>query len=400
MAGLINVVTKNINCIPRFSLDFNLSSWGELQTSLSFKFLDKEKFKAFTAIDVFKYNNPIDNNNDGFTDLTLKNRYSIFNKLQFFNDKGANPLNITFRYLNEDRWGGQMDFKQEDRGKNTVYGEAILTNRLEISSFYKAQKMTNLKWQNSFSYHDQNSWYGLAEYNAQQTIGFSQLTLHKKLGEKHNLLNGLALRYNNYNDNTSATTNADSWWLPGLFIQDNFKLTKNQKILFGWRTDFHTKHGYIHSPRINYKWNITDNSTLRIGYGDGFRVVNVFTEDHAALTGSREVVFLEELKPERSKNINFSMSNKWVHKTLNILLETSVFHSRFSNKIIPDFLTNDNQIIYKNLSGYAEAKGFSADLLINFKNIPWIITVLYCVLCIKYFIYSFCSCATFLYKII
>ena len=88
--------------------------------------------------------------------------------------------------------------------------------------------MTNLKWQNSFSYHDQNSWYGLAEYNAQQTIGFSQLTLHKKLGEKHNLLNGLALRYNNYNDNTSATTNADSWWLPGLFIQDNFKLTKNQ----------------------------------------------------------------------------------------------------------------------------------------------------------------------------
>ena len=80
---------------------------------------------------------------------------------------------------------------------------------------------------------------------------------------------------------------ADSWWLPGLFIQDNFKLTKNQKILFGWRTDFHTKHGYINSPRINYQWNITDNSTLRIGYGDGFRVVNVFTEDHAALTGSR-----------------------------------------------------------------------------------------------------------------
>ena len=370
MAGLINVVTKNINCIPRFSLDFNLSSWGELQTSVSFKFLDKEKFKAFTAIDVFKYNNPIDNNNDGFTDLTLKNRYSIFNKLQFFNDKGANPLNITFRYLNEDRWGGQMDFKQEDRGKNTVYGEAILTNRLEISSFYKAQKLTNLKWQNSFSYHDQNSWYGLTDYKAQQTIGFSQLTLHKKLGEKHNLLNGLALRYNNYNDNTSATTNADSWWLPGLFIQDNFKLTKNQKILFGWRTDFHTKHGYIHSPRINYQWSITDNSTLRIGYGDGFRVVNVFTEDHAALTGAREVVFLEELKPEKSKNININLNNSWNTETFKISIESSVFESRFSNKIIPDFLTNDNQIIYSNLSGYAIARGISSEIFLKMNKIP------------------------------
>ena len=55
---------------------------------------------------------------------------------------------------------------------------------------------------------------------------------------------------------------------------------------------------------------------LRLGYGDGFRVVNVFTEDHAALTGSREVVFLEELKPEKSKNINVTISNSWDNELL------------------------------------------------------------------------------------
>ena len=70
MAGVINVVTKDVNCIPKIALDFNLSSWGELQTSLSLKYLDNKKLKAFSAIDIFQYNNPIDNNNDNFTDLT------------------------------------------------------------------------------------------------------------------------------------------------------------------------------------------------------------------------------------------------------------------------------------------------------------------------------------------
>jgi outer membrane receptor for ferrienterochelin and colicins len=32
--------------------------------------------------------------------------------------------------------------------------------------------------------------------------------------------------------------------------------------------------------------------------GNGFRVVNLFTEDHAALTGAREVIIKNELKPE------------------------------------------------------------------------------------------------------
>jgi outer membrane receptor for ferrienterochelin and colicins len=178
------------------------------------------------------------------------------------------------------------------------------------------------------------------------------------------------MRYNSYNDNTVATLKADNWWLPGFFLQDNFKFSDNQQLLFGWRTDFHSKHGFINSPRINYQLNITDKSSLRIGYGDGFRVVNVFTEDHAALTGAREIIFLEELEPEKSKNLNINLSNSWNTDNLQITLESSVFESRFSNKIIPDFLTNDNQIIYSNLSGYAIARGISSEIFLKMYKIP------------------------------
>ena len=375
MAGLINVVTKNTDCIPKLMLDFNISSWGEFQNSLTIKFLNKKKWKAFTTLDILRYNNPVDNNEDNFTDLTLKNRYSLFNKFEFFSNSGSNPLNISLRYIHENRWGGEMNWQVKDRGNNTVYGESILTNRIEGTSFFTFLKIPGLKWQSSFSWHNQKSWYGISKYDAQQIIGFSQIIYYKKWAKKHQFLGGTAIRYNNYDDNTPATLIKDKWLLPGIFIQNNFRLYNNQKLLLGWRSDFHTKHGFIHSPRVNYQWNINSSSTVRLGFGNGFRVVNVFTEDHAALTGSREVIFLEELSPEISKNINLSLSKYWDSETINIKLETSIFQSKFSNKIIPDFLTNDNQIIYKNLNGYAIAQGLSTDLLFKFKKLPLKISV-------------------------
>jgi outer membrane receptor for ferrienterochelin and colicins len=47
-------------------------------------------------------------------------------------------------------------------------------------------------------------------------------------------------------------------------------------------------------------------SYFTFNFGTGFRVVNLFTEDHAALTGSREVVVKSDLQPERSVNGNLN----------------------------------------------------------------------------------------------
>ena len=374
MAGLINVVTKSVDCIPNISYDFNISSWGEFQNSFNFKILDTKNIKGYSSIDVFNYNNPIDNNKDNFTDLTLKNRYSIFNKFQFLpTNKKTYPFNLSLRYMYENRWGGEMDWTNEFRGGNLKYGESILTNRLEFSTGYQLPINEKINWQTSFSIHDQKSWYGTVNYDAKQIIGFNQLTWHKKINSKHQLLSGHSLRYNLYDDNTPATTQASIWWLPGFFVQDNFTLNLKNRLLVGWRTDYHTKHGFVNSPRINYQFDFTENSSFRIGYGNGFRVVNVFTEDHAALTGSREVVFLENLNPEISKNININITNNWENNWSKVSLESSVFQSKFSNKIIPDFMSDDNKIIYSNLDGYALSKGVSTEMIVKMNKIPLIL---------------------------
>ena len=372
MAGLINVITKNVDCLPKVSIDFMASSWGEIQTSLLVKTINNKRIKSFLTFDIFDYSNPIDNNADGFTDLSLRKRYTFFNKMNFYSLKNPNnPFKLSLRFMNENRWGGQMDWNESFRGSNQLYGESILTDRVEVGTSYRFPTKERLTWNSSYSWHKQKSWYGNNTYNALQVIGFSQFTWRKKWNEKFNLLSGLALRYNYYDDNTPATTNENSWWLPGAFLQTQFKWNTDHQLLLGWRTDLHTIHGAIHSPRLNYQLNLSDQTVMRLGVGNGFRVVNVFTEDHAALTGAREIIFREALDPERSRNINLNISTDRKSEWGKLHLESSLFYSHFSNKIIPNYELNDNQIIYSNLDGYSISKGIGIQVGYDFHKVPF-----------------------------
>ncbi|MBU2018996.1 MAG: TonB-dependent receptor [Bacteroidetes bacterium] len=367
VGGLINIITKNPTNAPVFSADSFITDWGELNVDLGFKGNIGKAATVLTGINYFNYSNPIDNNNDNFTDVTLQDRISVFQKWNF-NRKSKKQLSLAGRYFYEDRWGGELQWNKGFRGGDEVYGESIYTKRWEILGAYELPTVEKMLFSFSYTDRDQNSVYGDTPYLVQQRIGFGQLTWDKKIN-KHDLLFGTALRYQYYDDNTTATVTEDVNWIPSLYVQDEIAFNDNHKILLGARYDYNSNHGNIFTPRFAYKWKINDNNILRFNTGTGFRIVNLFTEEHAALTGSRDVVVLEDLKPERSINANINYLKKFYTNKGNFIgLETTAWYTRFSNSIIPDYDTNPNQIIYKNLDGHAVTKGISTNLDFVFNN--------------------------------
>lgn len=367
VGGLINIITKNPKNAPLFSADAFTTDWGELNVDLGFTANIGKAATVLTGINYFHYNNPIDNNNDNFTDLTLQDRISVFQKWNI-NRKSNKLFSMAGRFFYEDRWGGEMQWQKKYRGGTEVYGESIYTKRWELLGAYELPIAEKMLLSFSYTDHDQNSVYGDVPYMAKQRIGFGQLTWDKKLN-KHDLLIGTALRYQYYDDNTPATLEEDVNWIPSLFVQDEVKLNEKHKILLGARYDYNNNHGSIFTPRLAYKWKINDTNILRFNTGTGFRIVNLFTEEHAALTGSREVIVMEELKPERSFNANLNYLKKiYTNNGTFIGLETTVWYTRFSNSIIPDYDSNPNQIIYKNLNGFAVTQGISTNMDIVFNN--------------------------------
>ena len=355
IGGVINLITKLPENSPAFSIDTFFSGWGEANTDLGYKYRLSARSYGLLGINYYNYSNPIDNNGDGFTDLTLQDRLSIFNKFRF-----GDNLSVATRFVYEDRWGGQMNWAPKYRGGDQVYGESIYTARIE--AFGKYQFNSNLSLQFSFNDHNQNSVYGTTLFNAKQSIGFGQMIWNKTL-PKNDFLIGLAYRYTCYDDDTSAVynNNAGVTHLPGVFVQNETKIDAYNTLLLGLRYDHNSIHGNILTPRINYKINNLDKSAIfRLSAGTGYRVAQVFTEDHAALTGAREVVFVDELAPEKSRNINLNYVKTFYFKQGVIFdIDLSLFHTVFSNKIIPDYDTNPNKIIYDNLDGSSISTGAS-----------------------------------------
>ncbi|MCL5127108.1 TonB-dependent receptor [Algibacter sp. L4_22] len=361
VGGLINIITKLPENAPRFFADSYATGWGELNLDLGFNTKVGEKANLLFGVNYFNYNNPIDNNGDNFTDLTLQNRISVFQKWNF-KRKENRVLSLVGRVFYEDRWGGEMQWDSSFRGGNEIYGESIYTKRGEFIGKYQLPIKEKVMFQFSYTDHDQNSVYGDVKYLAQQKIGFGQFTWDKSL-KNHDLLFGAAARYNYYNDNTPATAAADEVVIPSLFVQDEIRLSEKQTVLLGARYDYDERHGNIFTPRIAYKFKPTADDIFRVNAGTGFRVVNIFTEEHAALTGARDVIIAEELKPERSFNINVNYLKKMYTKSGMIIgLDASAWYTHFSNLITPDYDTNSTQIIYDNLDGKAITKGMSLNL--------------------------------------
>jgi outer membrane receptor for ferrienterochelin and colicins len=373
MGGVINVITKNAVKAPLFSVDAFGTSWQEYNVDASVKFSGK-KFQSLLGVNYFNYQNPTDNNKDGFTDVTLQHRISLFNKWNFVR-KENREASLAARFVNEDRWGGQMNWNKDYRGSDSIYGESIYTRRWELVSLYQLPVKEKIMMQLSYNWHHQNSYYGFTPYMATQQVAFAQMYWDKELGKKHNLLLGATYRYTRYDDNTPATASADglnnmpaTTPLPGIFIQDEWKFSEKQTLLAGYRYDYDRYHGSIHSPRLAYKFSPNPMNTLRASFGTGFRVVNLFTEDHAALTGARQVVIAEELKPERSYNANLNYVLK-VPSGFGLLnVDMTGFYSYFTNKITGDFDQDPDKIIYANLNGHAISRGAALNTEMTFNS--------------------------------
>lgn len=370
MGGVINVITRDINDDSGVNIGASMSTHEE--ANLDFTLTPRiENVETMIGVNALYFDRFLDHNNDGFADATRRKRFSLFNKWNF-QRTGAKKFELAYKVYYEDRMGGTEKFTRNLRGSDQIYGEAISTRRIELLGTYDLPFDTEqIRADFSYSYHDQDSYYGDYHYQANQQIFFTNLIWDKQFTPWRQLLVGATSRLDaldqTFDDIQLAEGSRDIRFIPGLFAQYEHTFSSSFKALGGMRIDHYKDHGLIYSPRINTKLDISDHTTLRLNGGTGFRIVNLFTEEHEALTGSREVVIEEELNPERSVNgtVNLNQIVDIGYSVLNIDLD--LFYTHFHNQIIPNY-EQVNEIRYQNLEGYSVSRGISLSAAHNFPS--------------------------------
>ncbi len=356
MAGVVNVITKDPRFAPRLAVDIHGSSEGERNVDFALA-RSRGDVSGFLSGNIAYNQRFVDGNADGFSDFPLVRRGVLFGKLDVAPD-GIRRAGLSLKYLGEDRFGGVEAWTPADRGSDRVYGESIYTHRFEAIGFWTPGFSDRVRIESSYTYHNQDSYYGDVRYDARQQIAVGNL-IWSAGGGGHDLLGGVSLRFQTYDDNTPATVERDERFTPGLFLQDEVEWTSRLTTLGGIRVDHHDDHGVILSPRLAVKWEPFGHTTVRLNAGTGFRVVNLFTEDHAALTGAREVVIESDLQPERSRSVTVNLNQVVEFGPNPMMIDLDLFHTHFHNRITPDYDVDPNQIVYANLRGSAVSRGVS-----------------------------------------
>ena len=378
VAGVINIITKNPKDQPFISLDVQATS--HLESYLNMAVTNKiGKTTGYFGVNWDRKNDYDDYNNDGFGDDINLDRISLFNKWNI-SRKSKKQFIISSRYYFEDRRNGVQEFLKNGnyknlRGSEKIYGESIYTYRFELFGKYEFDFIEDFEVNYSYSKHDQNSYYGSDYYVAKQDIFFTQFTLSKKYN-KHDFLYGLSIKNNLYDDNTIATekvingdilNNASNQFIPGLLVQDQFKSSDKISLVGGLRLDHFKDHGLIFAPSFHIKYNPGQWLAFRLNVGTGFRLVNLFAEDHAFVTGQREVKIVEELQPEKSKSLILNTNYIYTGFNGSGNFDIDLSYTYFSNKIIPNY-DIQKYIIYQNSEGYSYSKGVSGAWNHSFLN--------------------------------
>lgn len=368
VGGVINIITKSPGIMPLVDVEIYGNTHHEFRTDVALAPTLNNRTATSLSMNLYTNQLKMDFNEDNFTDIPLTKRISLFNKWTFQNKNQKQVFSFAARYYNEDRFGGELNWNENFKGSDSVYGEFIGTERIEIIGSYKPEFLTGIRLDFSANNHVQNSWYGTVNYRAHQTVLFSNLIWDKSFNRRHHLLTGLTNKWISYEDNTASSTDQQKY-VPGIFTQNEFNITEKLILLSGARLDFHVNHGFIFSPRLSMKKDFGDFTSMRVNYGSGFREVYLATEDHAFVSGSRDIVILEKLNPERSQNLTVNFNH-----THNFLgygnFDIDLFFTYFQNKIVADYEQDPNLIVYENLEGFGISRGISAAVFHQFKKVP------------------------------
>lgn len=377
ISGQINVETKEPDNTDRFLFNAYMNNFMEKHFNANYA-TQNRKWSNLTAAHIIQPANKIDRDKDNFLDLPLLTRYMIFNKWKYGNenDIGINSR-IGIRFYNEQRIGGQTFFNPEnDKGSTSIYGQIVNINQPELwtKTAYRLNSKQNIVLFASAFHQQQNSYFGTVKYNALQSNFYGNIQ-HELNYKNHNLKSGISYRYLNIDEDIRFTdTFINRTYggkhirlenIPGFFTENTLHFFESKLVwITGFRADYHNQFGFQYTPRTLIKYDIAPKSIIRANVGTGWRTVNLFSENIGLLISSRDIVFAEQLLPEKAINygINFTQKFESNDNDLSGYLSIDYYRTDFQNQIFPDYDSSPTKAIIKNFTGKSISNSFQAEL--------------------------------------
>jgi outer membrane receptor for ferrienterochelin and colicin len=317
-----------------------------------------------------------DRNDDSFLDVPLKEQINVMNRWQYTNGEKGIVSFINLRYLNDNTQSGQVDFNPDrDRGTTNFWGSEINTERFEITTKlgYVNPEIPyqSLGFQTAYSYHKQDSYFGLNLYDIEHSSFYSNLVYNSIIADsRHKIKTGLSFTYDAYDelvntDNFNRIENS-----VGGFFEYAFDNLDNLSLTAGLRVDQHNRLGFFVTPRLHVRYTPWEKSAFRFSVGRGKRSANIFAENQNMFASSRQINILNSggsiygLDPEIAWNYGISYLQGFNLFERKADITFDFYRTDFQNQVVVDW-ENPFEVNFYNLEGDSYANSFQFEFNYN-----------------------------------
>jgi outer membrane receptor for ferrienterochelin and colicins len=406
IGGTINIITREpIRNTGEFAHTLSgIHDSGALENNTTFNasLVNDSRNAGIMVYGQHRLRDGVDMDGDGFTELPLlKNRSLGFRS--FLKTGVYSRLTLEYRNLHEFRRGGDQLKLQPFESYITEQVEHYINSGSLNFDRYSADQRHKLTLYAAASHTDRESYYGAGEPYDKNIPPAEPDMNQAELDEIYNAIANNLLRINSFGNTAELTYQLGGHYIhsfdnlgfmpadltAGLeytgsnledesgyravdiaqntrtassFLQNEWK-TAMWSFLIGGRLDKHNlvKHA-IFSPRLNLRYNPTENINVRLTYSGGFRAPQVFDENlHVDIAGGKQVIRIlsDDLIEERSKSISGSVDlyHQSGASLFNLLVEG--FYTQLENPFTE--VKRGNEIIIENAGYGAKVHGMNLE---------------------------------------
>lgn len=381
ISGQINIIPHTADETDKIYVNAFANSFGMTQYNANFA-TNKTKWNNFFAAHLTTPAAIRDKDGDGFRDIVQTNRISFFNKFTFQNPENDKlKAEVGLRFWKETREGGQNDFDADQHlGTTQQYGQYVDLVHADLYTKlnYSITEDLSLTFQNSNFKNIQDNYFGVKRYEGNQLNMTNNFFMDYFYGgSDNNLKAGLSLINNQLEETISETVDLSflnyegdydgSFVLPGAFIENTLNY-KKFTFITGLRADKYEDIGLKFVPRFLVRYEISETSDLRMSVGRGIRIANVFSERINILSGNRNVIFEETLRPEEAINAGVNYIQSFFLDKVDITLSGDFYLTMFQNQIFPDYDREVATAFIYNFTGESVSKSFQLESKFSFQQ--------------------------------
>ena len=402
MVGQINLELKQPGNSEKFHLNLYGNQAGRIEGNSYFNTKVGKKWETTLLGHVKKQQLNNDRNEDGFLDNPLTDNYIFRNQWNFRSKKIHMELGADYVHSNGISGNLSLHDSLTPSISEGQYKVELNTDKVgafaKIGYLFPDDEFKSLALQLNGTYTNQEAVFGIKNYSGLQKSVYANLIFQQKIGNEEDcndenpeeecndenenyFKTGLSIQYDNIDENLLSTD--ASFAMNGTYLLEEivpggyFEFTHASEklgLIAGLRADYSNVYGAFVTPRLHLRYNITNESILKLMAGSGRRTPSLIMENVGLLASSRNWLLHPNSQNNTNENNPFGLEQEVSWNLGGAFLQefelfyregsfhADFYHTFFQNQLIVDLDQTAREVRFYNLDGISVSNSLQLEL--------------------------------------